>query len=59
MGKKNLNKEVSKYLEQKYPLGKSELYAAFIIRCLEFAKDEGFVSMITIHSWMFISSFEN
>lgn len=58
MGKKNLNKEVSKYLEQKYPLGKSELYAAFIIRCLEFAKDERFVSMITIHSWMFISSFE-
>lgn len=58
MGKKNLNKEVSTYLEQKFPLGKSELYAAFILRCLELAKDSGYVSMITIHSWMFISSFE-
>lgn len=58
LGKKNINLEMRKFLELEYPLGKSELYAAFICRCLEFVKDKGYVSMITIHSWMFINSFK-
>ena len=57
MGKKNLNARLSDYLDKKYAEGKGELYSAFILRCLDMAKDGGAVAMITVHSWMFISSF--
>ena len=57
MGKKNINSKLSKFLKKEYPDTKSELYAAFIERCLEFTKKNGYLAMITIHSWMFISSF--
>jgi len=58
MGKKSLNRKLSEYLDLNYSKGKSELYSAFILRCSELTKENGFTSMITIHSWMFISSFQ-
>ena len=57
MGKKNINKNLSDFLKIEYPDTKSELYAAFMERCLDFTAPKGYLSMITIHSWMFISSF--
>ena len=59
MGKKSINKNLSDFLKKNYPKTKSELYSAFIERCLEFTKTNGYLAMITIHSWMFISSFKN
>ena len=58
MGKKSINSKLSNYLYQNYPTTKSEMYSAFIERCYNFTKEKGYLSMITIHSWMFISSFE-
>lgn len=57
MGKKSLNSILGKYLDIKYKNSKTDLYAAFIEKCMNLAKQNKFVSMITIHSWMFISSF--
>lgn len=57
MGKKNLSTNMKDYLKRNYSISKSELYGAFIIRAIELTKDNGFTSMITIHSWLFISSF--
>ena len=37
---------------------KGDLFACFIERGFEFAKSTGYVSMITMESWMFLSSFE-
>ena len=59
MGKKNINKFLSEFLKEEYPNTKSELYASFIERCLDFTEQNGYLAMITIHSWMFISSFKN
>lgn len=59
MGRKNLNEKLKKYLEQNYPNNKSELYTAFIERCMDFTKENGYLAMITIHTWMFISSYED
>ena len=59
MGRKNLNESLKKYLEKNYPNNKSELYAAFIERCMDFTDKNGYLAMITIHSWMFISSYES
>ena len=57
MGKKSLNSTMSEYLRKHYPKGKTDLYTAFILRCQELTKQNGYTAMITIHTWMFISSY--
>ncbi|NLI64553.1 MAG: BREX-1 system adenine-specific DNA-methyltransferase PglX, partial [Bacteroidales bacterium] len=59
MGKKSLNATLSNYMDEHFEKGKSELYSAFILRCMDFTKTNRYMAMITIHTWMFISSFEN
>lgn len=54
----NANPVVKKYLEKHYPDSKSDLFAAFIERCLSFNGQNCFTAMITQHAWMFLSSFE-
>ncbi len=58
MGKKSLNGKLSDFLDKNYTDEKSELYSAFIMKCVNFTKHRGFTSMITIHTWMFIASFK-
>jgi hypothetical protein len=48
-----------RFLETEYPEGKRNLFAAFIIRCLELAKEDGSVAMITGQSFMFLPTYEN
>ncbi len=59
MGRKSLNGRVSSYIEENFTLGKSELYSAFMVRCYELVKEYGYIAMITMHTWMFISTFKN
>lgn len=59
MGRKSLNGRISSYIDENYTFGKSELYSAFILKCYEIANKYGYVAMITMHTWMFISSFKN
>ncbi|MFV4980699.1 BREX-1 system adenine-specific DNA-methyltransferase PglX [Lactobacillus delbrueckii] len=55
----NMNPELSKKLKEKYPYTKSDTDASFIIRCSEFTEKMGIFSMITMESWMFLTSFVN
>jgi len=55
----NANPVLKKYLEKHYPDSKSDLFAAFIERCLSFNGKDCFTAMITQHQWMFLSSFES
>jgi len=58
MGSKNMGPVVKRYVESHFTPGKRDLYAAFILRCLELAKPEtGRVAMVTQQSWMFLRSF--
>jgi hypothetical protein len=58
MGSKNMGPVVKRYVENHFTSGKRDLYAAFILRCLELAKPEtGRVAMVTQQSWMFLRSF--
>lgn len=59
MGSKNMNDMLKKYVQSYYTLGKRDLYAAFILRCLELAGEGGRVAMVTQQSWMFLRSFAN
>lgn len=48
-----------KWVEQHYSDEKSDLCTCFIKRGLDFTIHDGYTSLITASSWMFISSFEN
>ncbi|PDW00255.1 BREX-1 system adenine-specific DNA-methyltransferase PglX [Candidatus Chloroploca asiatica] len=57
MGSKNMETPLKKYVEQHYKAGKRDLYAAFIMRCLELCRLNGRVAMVTQQSWMFMKSY--
>ena len=58
MGGSGMNENLSRFVKEHYPDSKSDLFACFIERGLDFIKETGFSSMITMESWMFLSSFE-
>ncbi|MFZ4580954.1 MAG: Eco57I restriction-modification methylase domain-containing protein, partial [Myxococcota bacterium] len=47
----------TKYVKQAYPLGKADLYAAFLLRGLELVKPGGVSAMLTMRNWMFIKQY--
>lgn len=57
MGSKNMGQVVKKHVERHFPAGKRDLYAAFILRCIELAAAGGRVAVVTQQSWMFLRSF--
>lgn len=57
MGSKNMGPTLKKHVEKHLAAGKRDLYAAFILRCLELAAPGGRVAMVTQQSWMFLRSF--
>ena len=57
MGSKNMNGGLKEFVQASYPEGKRDLYAAFILRCMQLARRDGYVAMVTQHSWMFLRSF--
>lgn len=58
MGSKGMNKELTQFVRTYYKDSKADLFAAFIERGLNMSKAKGFTSMITMQSWMFLSSYE-
>lgn len=59
MGGKGFDSKLKKYVETYYKDSKADLFAVFMERCGELTKRDRYTSMITMHSWMFLSSFEN
>lgn len=58
MSARKMNSRLKSLVAASYPAGKGDLYAAFIQRCVDLACPTGFVGMLTMHSFMFISSYE-
>ena len=46
------------YVEKNYPDSKADLFAVFIEKCQSMTNNNRFYAMITMQSWMFLSSFE-
>ena len=46
------------YVQNHYGDSKSDLFAVFMERCHYLTKKDAYQAMITMHSWMFLSSFE-
>jgi type II restriction/modification system DNA methylase subunit YeeA len=58
MGGKGMNAGLKIFAKDNYPNSKSDFFAMFIERNLDLAMQKGMVAMITMQSWMFLSSFE-
>ncbi len=58
MGGKGMNGRLKAFAQDNYPDSKSDLFAMSIERNLDMAMRNGMVAMITMQSWMFLSSFE-
>jgi type II restriction/modification system DNA methylase subunit YeeA len=58
MGGKGMNGRMGAWIKDQYPDSKYDLFSAFIERGLELIKHRCFSAMVTMESWMFLSSFE-
>ena len=58
MGSSMMDSKLSKYTKKNYPDSKSDMFAVFIEKCNSLTDRNGFCSMITMHGWMFLSSYE-
>ncbi len=58
MGGKGMNPALKEYAKATFPDSKSDLFAMFMERGFGWCKPSGFNSMVTMQSWMFLSSFE-
>lgn len=58
MSSSNMDAKLNEYLKKKYSAGKNDLFSAFILKGKNFCGKYGYLSMITMHSWMFLSRYE-
>lgn len=58
MGSSSFGPFMSKWVKKNYPDVKSDLCTCFIERGFNLARDRGYSAMVTMASWMFLSSFE-
>ena len=58
MSSGSMSSKLSKYVKKEYEIYKSDLYAVFIRKCQQFSDSNGLISMITQHTWMFLSRYE-
>jgi len=57
MGQKNMNDTLKEYVNERYSMSKSDLFAVFMEVCWNLISKKSFMGMINQHSWMFLSSF--
>ncbi len=58
MGGKGMNPALKEFAKTHYPDSKLDLFAMFIERGFAWCKPAGLNSMVTMQSWMFLSSYE-
>ncbi|OQM73340.1 BREX-1 system adenine-specific DNA-methyltransferase PglX [Manganibacter manganicus] len=58
MGGKNMDSELQGFAKSNYPDSKSDLFAMFIERSGGLLLQRGLTAMITMQSWMFLSSYD-
>lgn len=58
MGSKGMNKALKDYAKSAYPNSKSDLFAIFMEHGFSLLNENAFNAMVTMQSWMFLSSYE-
>ncbi|WP_170339700.1 BREX-1 system adenine-specific DNA-methyltransferase PglX [Ruegeria arenilitoris] len=57
-GSSGLNSSMQAFAKKTYPDSKADLFAMFMERSLGLARESGFMGMINMQAWMFLSSYE-
>lgn len=58
MGAGNMNPKLNEYVKKHYPNSKSDMSTVMMEKTLAMCNENGFMSMINIPVWMFLSSYE-
>lgn len=58
LGARKVEAKLMKQIAFGFPEAKADLYAIFIRRVQQLLKQHGFGAMITMHSWMFLSTYQ-
>lgn len=58
MGGRGMNSRLAKWAKDNYPDSKADLFSMFIERGIALTPILGYSSMVTMQSWMFLSSYE-
>ena len=58
MGGGKMDPPLKKYVQKNYPIAKADMFSVFIEKMIELTSNIGYIGMITMHSWMFLSNFE-
>ncbi|MBA1433799.1 BREX-1 system adenine-specific DNA-methyltransferase PglX [Bombilactobacillus bombi] len=58
MGSARMNEELTKFAKKNFPNSKSDLFSMFLEKWSSYLLPGGYNSMVTMQSWMFLSSFE-
>jgi type II restriction/modification system DNA methylase subunit YeeA len=59
MGGKGMNAALKEFAKKQFSDSKSDMFAMFIEQGFKWCKPNGFNSMVTMQSWMFLSSYES
>ncbi len=59
MGGKGMNSRLKEFADETFPKSKSDLFAMFLERGFEMTRKSGYTAMVTMESWMFLSSYED
>lgn len=59
LGPRNMNGSLKQYIDNNYPITKSDLFAVFIEVSLHILSDSGFTGIINQESWLFNSSYKS
>ena len=59
LGSSLMPNELKKFVQLNYKEAKSDLFAAFIKKCIHLSNANGYIGMLTPYVWMFISSYES
>ncbi|MDO7203424.1 Eco57I restriction-modification methylase domain-containing protein [Paraclostridium bifermentans] len=57
MGKKTMGVKLSDYSKSNYVDTRTDLCTMFIEKCINYCKNNKYISMITMHSWMSFKQF--
>ena len=58
IGGKGMTKVLKEFAKEEYPRSKADTFSMFIEHGIEMASKNGLCALVTMHSWMFLSSFE-
>ena len=58
MGSGNMDDKLSAFVKENFTETKADLFSVSMEKCLQWARKYGYIAMITMESWMFLSSFQ-